>query len=153
MRKKFITLCVLAALLLGSCNGGIIYNKYNHTPLSGWEKNDTLSFDVPRLANAGTYQPQLGLRINGAYPFMSLTLIVEQTVYPGKKVFIDTLNCKLRNQQGISTGQGISYYQYDYPLHTLELVKGDSLHISVRHDMKREILPGISDIGIKYKQL
>jgi hypothetical protein len=28
------------------------------------------------------------------------------------------------------------------------LNKGDSLEIKIRHDMKREILPGISDIGI-----
>ena len=27
--------------------------------------------------------------------------------------------------------------------------QGDSIHITVRHDMKREILPGVSDIGVK----
>lgn len=153
MKKKFFSLCALASLLMASCYSGTIYDKYNHTPLTGWEKNDTLSFEVPKLTEAGTYQPQLGLRINGAYPFMSLTLIVEQTVYPSKRVVTDTLDCKLINRKGISTGQGISYYQYNYPLHTLELASGDSLRIRVRHDMKREILPGISDIGIKYKKL
>jgi hypothetical protein len=31
----------------------------------------------------------------------------------------------------------------------LQLQEGDSLHVVVRHNMKREILPGIFDVGIK----
>ena len=42
----------------------------------------------------------------------------------------------------------MSYYQYDFPLSTLRLKEGDSLALVVRHAMKREILPGISDVGI-----
>lgn len=34
----------------------------------------------------------------------------------------------------------------------MTLVPGDSLQISVRHDMKREILPGVSDVGIKIEK-
>ena len=43
----------------------------------------------------------------------------------------------------------MSYYQYQVPVNDITLQQGDSLHICVRHDMKREILPGISDVGIK----
>ena len=49
-------------------------------------------------------------------------------------------------------GHGISTYQYNFHLTTLTLNEGDSLHIAVRHNMKREILPGISDIGIRLSQ-
>ncbi|MFQ9996553.1 MAG: gliding motility lipoprotein GldH, partial [Hoylesella buccalis] len=38
--------------------------------------------------------------------------------------------------------------QYAFDITSMDLHEGDSLHISVRHDMKREILPGISNVGV-----
>ena len=148
--KKITFLYTVIILLLTSCNSKKVYDKYSHTPISGWEKNDTLFFEVTKLADKGTYRPKLGLRINGAYPFMGLSLIVEQIIIPGDRTYIDTLNCNLIDKNGTAQGQGISYYQYNFPLHPIELQQGDSIVVRVRHDMKREILPGISDIGIQY---
>ena len=53
------------------------------------------------------------------------------------------------NQHGENKGQGISYYQYNFPINIYKINRGDSIHIAIRHDMKREILPGVSDIGVK----
>ena len=92
---------------------------------------------------------EIGLRINSAYPFMSLNLIVEQTVYPSHETHCDTLRCSLIDKQGNAKGRGISHYQYLFHLTTLKLNKGERLYVAIRHDMKREILPGISDIGIR----
>ncbi|HEY9551152.1 MAG TPA: gliding motility lipoprotein GldH [Prevotella sp.] len=134
-------------VLLSSCNDHKVYDQYNHTPIAGWEKNDTLLFDIPPLTRDGQFGTELGLRINGAYPFMSLALIVEQTIYPEKRIQIDTINCKLIDKNGIPKGQGVNYYQYNFPITQLQLKQGDSIHVTIRHDMQREILPGISDIG------
>lgn len=135
-----------------SCNGNKVYDQYNHTPITGWEKNDTLTFSVPRMTEAAIYSSDLMLRINEDFPFMSVTLIVEQKVIPGMEVKTDTLKCRLIDQKGNFSGQGISYHQYCFPISTMSLVPGDSLQISVRHDMKREILPGVSDVGIKIEK-
>ena len=94
----------------------------------------------------------LGLRINATYPFMGLTLIVEQFSYPDRKRRVDTVNCKLMDSNGKMKGYGIGSFQYTFHITDLDLQQGDSLHIGVRHDMKREILPGISDIGIILKK-
>jgi gliding motility-associated lipoprotein GldH len=59
------------------------------------------------------------------------------------------LDCDLIDEHGNAMGQGVSQYQYRFPLKTLQLHRGDSLHVSVHHDMNREILPGITSIGIK----
>ena len=90
---------------------------------------------------------------------MGLTLIVEQTVYhqnrkiPGE-CKIDTVNCQLIDNNGVSKGQGISYYQYNFPINNIyQMHQGDSIHVTIRHDMKREILPGVSDIGIKISKI
>ena len=146
---------IVAGLLLTvitmtvGCDYNTVYDQYDHTPIAGWEKNDTLTFNVPRLPAAGIYHEELGLRINDAYPFMRLHLIVEQRLIPGERIRRDTLNCYLVDEDGNIRGQGVSYYQYSFPITQMKLQKGDSLHISVRHNMKREILPGIADIGIK----
>ncbi len=147
------------ALSLASCKDSLVYDSYSHTPIAGWEKNDTLTFDIPPLAMAGYYQEQLGLRITGAYPFMGLTLIVEQTIYPNERdkydkiEKIDTIQCDLIDNNGVTKGQGISSYQYNFPVNVYRMNANDSVHVTIRHDMKREILPGISDIGLKISRI
>lgn len=138
-----------------SCRESTVYYQYAHTPISGWEKNDTLSFAIPPLESAGLYEESLGLRITGAFPFMGITLIVEQEIFQHqheKLVKLDTIQCNVINKDGVTTGQGISYYQYNFPINLYRFQQNDSIHIMIRHDMKREILPGISDIGIKLEK-
>ena len=130
-------------MLFHSCSDTLVYDKYEHTPIAGWEKNDILSFDIPPLKTSGTYEQQLGLRVTGVYPFMGLTLIVNQS----------TIQCDLIDKSGATKGQGISYYQYNFPINAYRFASGDSIHITVKHNMKREILPGISDIGIKMSRI
>lgn len=149
MNRGLTILLSAGCLLLTSCYRNRVFNEYQHTPIAGWEKNDTLSFNIPRMAASGTYSMDMGLRTNNAYPFMGLTLIVERTCYPGHTTQTDTLDCKLTDQNGNVKGQGISSYQFHYHVADLNLSQGDSLHVTIRHDMKREILPGISDIGIE----
>ena len=50
-------------------------------------------------------------------------------------------------------GQGVGSYQYHFRVSEMNLKAKDSLHICVRHDMKREIMPGISDVGIEISRL
>lgn len=147
-------IAVGATWLLPSCNNTTIFDEYAHTPIAGWEKNDTLSFEVSPLAENGLYHQSLGLRITGDYPFMSLTLIVKQTIFHNKKKVLsecktDTVNCQLIDKNGVSKGQGISYFQFNMPINTYQMHQGDSIHIAIQHDMKREILPGVSDVGVK----
>ena len=160
MKRPFYTLLIIGAILgsflLSSCKDALVYDSYVHTPIAGWEKNDMLSFDIPPLAEDGYYQEQLGLRITGAYPFMGLTLIVEQTTYKNKikdEVKVDTVQCKLIDHNGNTTGQGVSYYQYNFPIKIYRMSANDSIHVTIKHDMKREILPGISDIGFKLSRV
>lgn len=138
----------LLALLLVACNDSTVYSHYRHVPVSGWEKNDDLLFTVPPVKQDGLYSEELGIRIDNTYPFMGLTLIIDQTVFPSLEMRSDTMNCSLIGKDGVVKGKGVSHYQYVFPLATQTLHKGDSLSIVIRHDMKREILPGITDIGM-----
>ena len=151
MRNKLFLLATIFTVTLGftSCNRKTIYNHYNHTPLTGWERNDTLTFGIKPMADDGVYKEELGLRINELYPFMKLTLVVEQEIIPSGIIRYDTLSCQLVHKNGDVKSNGVNYYQYNYHVTNLSLNKGDSVTVRVRHNMKREIMPGISDIGIK----
>lgn len=148
-RTATIVIALVAALTIVSCGHKTAYSHYEHTPLNGWERNDTLTFHVPPVTHSGTYEEEVGLRINGSFPFTGLCLVVEQTILPENIQHTDTLNCRLIDTKGNVMGHGVSSYQYTFHLTRLNMSDGDSLRINVRHNMKREILPGISDIGIK----
>lgn len=159
-RSKVFSLCLVGVLttILLACNdkSACVYAVYQHTPIEGWDRNDTLTFCyVPNE----TYSPfasqpsltlteEIGLRINGSYPFSTLYLIVEQEVRPSATQLTDTLTCRLTDKKGVFIGKGIGCYQYLFPLRRLPLHTGDTLNIHIRHLMKREILPGVTDIGV-----
>ena len=138
-------------LLCVSCNSRTIYSHYAHTPLQGWEKNDSMRYGMT-IPLDGHYQETIGVRINNQYPFMGLTIIIDQTVFPSLETHCDTLNCDLVGEDGHMKGQGVNHYQYEFPLKSIALHQGDSVSIRIHHTMKREILPGISDIGVTLKR-
>ena len=95
MRKAFFSSFLTLVLLFGAC-GNKVYDRFCHTPLEGWEKNDTLSFAVPKIANTGLYGIDLSLITSASYPFQGLTLIVEQHILPSKRTEIDTLSSSIK---------------------------------------------------------
>lgn len=141
-------LALTVALTIVSCDRKSIYAHYEHTDTYGWEKNDTLVFNIPSLQHSQTYHEEVGIRNNHSYPFKSLTLYIEQTVYPKGEKKVYTLNCRFVDDKGFEAGSGVALYQYNFPVADIKLQAGDSLHIRVTHHMKREILPGISDVGV-----
>ena len=128
----------------------MVYHHYEHVPTFGWEKNDTLYFSIPPIKASGNYHEEVELRTDESFPFLGLTLLVEQTVWPKGEHHHYTLNCSMADKNGNIKGRGISCYQYEFPLADLHLQEGDSLQIAIIHNMKREIMPGITDVGISF---
>ena len=144
----YIYIALAIGLLFVSCDNRTVFSHYESTPVRGWERNDTLSFNIEPLQESNLYAEEIGVRISGDYPFKGLSLVVEQTIYPSQTTIIDTLSCDLIDDAGHAIGKGINHYQYLFPLTTLKLNKGESLHVGIHHCMKREILPGITDVGL-----
>ncbi|MBQ2403253.1 MAG: gliding motility lipoprotein GldH [Prevotella sp.] len=150
MRKAFATIALLTAIMANSsCDDNIIYDKYLHTDIRGWGKNEVMEYTVDSINETATYQMALGLRINDTYPFQNLNIFVSQTIYPGNITYTDTVTCRVTDRQGKMKGSGVSLYQYLLPITTHTYEKGDSIRVRVIHNMKREVLPGIADVGIK----
>lgn len=150
-RTLWALVALLTAALFASCDKDMVYSQYMHAAIGGWEKNEALTFEVDSIQQNGTYSVILGLRISDKYPFQNLHMVVEQTIYPSQKVVTDVVTCKVCDKRGTMLGRGVSFYQYDLPVRRLSYAQGDSVSIRVRHNMKREILPGITDVGITLK--
>lgn len=148
--KNSIFTIMAVALTLASCNRPINYSHYESISTDGWLRSDQVEFDVAVTAD-GSYAQTLGLRTTSRYPFANLTLVVERQVFPALHHDIDTIAINLTDQEGNTLGQGFRHLQYNIPLSSMPLQDGDSVHVSIRHLMKRECLPGITDIGFSMK--
>lgn len=145
---RFIAaLTLTATLTIVSCDRKTVYDRFEH--VNGWERGDTVTFAVRPVKADGMYKEEVGLRINASYPFMGLCIIADQRIIPGDIMRSDTLNCKLIDKKGNAKGRGLSCFQYRFHTTSMRLSKGDSLIIKIRHNMKREVLPGIEDVGIR----
>lgn len=147
--------CIIGTLLLTvawsmtSCSRQqTVYANYAPIDDTTWEKTDTITFDVPPVKAAGTYQEKLGLRLADDFPFLALSMDIEIQVQPKGILHSSQHKFCVIDQGGNPKGKGLSLQQYTFDLGDLELEEGDSLHISMAHNMKREILPGVVDLGI-----
>lgn len=148
-RKIVVTAIVVGLMMLCGCQRQVVYHQFRHISEPGWDKTDTLHFDVTPLKADGTYCLHAELRTDKNYPFQKLTLEVNQTVFPSHETYHDKINCNLISEEGVIGGDGISYFQYRFHVRDISLHQGDSIHLSLTHNMKREIMPGIADIGIR----
>ncbi|WP_197018874.1 MULTISPECIES: gliding motility lipoprotein GldH [unclassified Prevotella] len=142
----------ITGMLTAACNRSVIYNHYEHVDNDGWERNDTMHFYIPPVKQAGNYQQQVMLRTNNSLPFLGISIIVEQDIYPMGRKLRERIDCPLVEKNGHVLGNGISCYQYTFDVGNIELNEGDSLHVYVMHHMKLETMPGISDVGILISQ-
>ncbi len=156
MRNRYTLLYIIGGcivmLVLAACNHEAVYHHYEHTTVDGWSRTDTLSFSIPPVAASGNYEAQLELRTNESYPFVSLDVVAIQTILPSGQMRCDTVKCQLADKNGRILGHGITQYQYSFPLGSLQLSEGDSLYVVMYHGMKREVLPGITDVGFQLKK-
>ena len=141
-------LLLLMLTLSTACHQRPIYSHYEPVDIDGWQRDDTLHFTVTQVAESGYYHETLGLRAHLSYPFTSLSLIVRQQTIPSGISRCDTVMISLINSDGMPLGSGVSHFQYDIPLEDMPIEAGDTLYIDIRHNMKRENLAGITDIGI-----
>ena len=147
--KQLLTILTVAvAALFAGCDSKTVYSHYEHTPQEGWEKIDTLFFEVPPVKEAGIYQEEIGIRTDIGFPFQSLALNVAQVVLPQGEHYQTTKNCVLYDETGKERGSGISRFQTVVYLTDVKLNEGESMRISITHNMRRELMSGVSDIGI-----
>lgn len=136
-------------LLLASCDRSTTYSQYAHIPDTGWERNDSLFFDIPAITSDGRYASDLQLRLDRNFPYLAVSATVEVNVWPSGRRQRYTIDCQRIDDNGQPIGKGLGYYNCHFLIDTLSLLTGDSLHICVTHHMQQEVVKGVKDLGIR----
>jgi len=143
----------MAAITLAGCRDSVPYSHYEHIEIDGWERTDTLKFRIADIIADGDYDEVIGMRIDGSYPFTSVTLIAEQHSPSYGLLRTDTLECRLTDNEANFTGTGSTYLSYEFPLATLRLQQADTLDVKLYHTMLRQSLNGITDVGLTLRKV
>jgi gliding motility-associated lipoprotein GldH len=155
MRNKNLLaglLLAFAVLIIGSCGQKKIYSHYEHLDNSEWDKSDTLHFGIPPVVEDGFYRGEMGMRIGLDFPYENLVVDVTETIYPSRIQKTYTLDCTLTEQSGQWKGAGVNYIQYLFPVGSIQLHAGDSVHYAISHKMKRIQIPCVYNVGINLSQ-
>ncbi len=147
----FVALLIFLVL---ACEGNIPSAQFRNIQAEGWSSADTLSFDFDSIPRAGTYAVMLSLRTSSApsYPYLDLTLALRRD-NSGKIGVPDSLCVALNKENGTPVGRGVTLYQHDFCIDTLQLQQADHLHYTIAHCMRRSPLPGIHDVGLSLEEV
>lgn len=150
---KNSVLAIVAATAISACDNHTVYHSYQSIPEKGWEKSDTLFFQVPVNDSLTIFQLSAGVRNENNYPYQDLYLFISHNLEDSTKWQTDTLRFTLSDKEGKWTGTGWgNLYQSVQPMKSAVTRHAGNYTFKVSHGMKDEILSGISDIGIKIER-
>lgn len=152
---KTIIPAILAIAGISSCQQRDAVYRYCSLPAEGWESSQTLTYPIESLPQSGCFQLHIHLRTSTveAYPYRKLWLEVRQHWQQPAIMRTDTLVCQLASEEGHPIGQGVSLYQYAFPLDTIRLPQGAKGRIAIRHIMQSPLLPGVSEVGLRLENI
>lgn len=143
---------VTLVMLLGACNTDTVYHRYEDIPEEGFAKYDSLVFVSDTISVEGEYEVLLCVRSDEEYPYRYLVLKTHIKASQGSETQA-VLRCELRGEEGKNTGSGIVHSTNEYRVATLQMHPGDSIRMTVSHNMKRDMLPGLMAIGCRVNKI
>lgn len=148
-RKLIYAFCFVVCLC--SCSLNVKYSNYRHISSNGWDLSDTLLFTTDTLWETGRYQFTCGVRTRRNFPYRELVMLVDRKVYRDSLLVLHKLEkvkCPVINSSGGMLGEGIASKNHEQKLKDFYMLRGDSVVIEIYHQMTRQTLPGIVDVGI-----
>ncbi|WP_321481302.1 gliding motility lipoprotein GldH [uncultured Bacteroides sp.] len=152
-RKRNSFYFIIILLLSSSCNNKTVYHSFLHIPDSGWDKNDTLSFNISVKDSMTYLHLSAEVRNKNDYPYQNLYLFIKNNLKDSSTWKIDTLRFLLIDKKGNWLGNGWgSLYQLDKPFDSLFVPHPGTFQIKISHGMKDVSLKGINDIGVRVER-
>lgn len=139
----------LIGLFLSSCTSNTLYHSYKPLPKEGWERSDTVCFDLPRVEDDFSGTLTIGLRTTAHVGIQDVVLAVEQCDGTGAVCRCDTVRYPLADAEGNALTGGVNIHQYETQHLPLLLRKGKSTSVRIHHLMRHETLSGITELGIR----
>jgi gliding motility-associated lipoprotein GldH len=151
--KRRIIIFVLIvpwAFLLWSCDANRFYDQSLELPSTGWHKDSIAGFEVRVEDTVRPYNFYISIRNTDDYPFRNFYLFLS-TRLPNNNETRDTLELILADKDGKWLGKGFGAIKDNQIIirENLLFPLAGSYHFKIEQAMRRDILPGISDIGIR----
>ena len=136
-------------LLFTSCTDRTLFHAYKPLPAEGWERRDTVCFDVPQTDEDTDGTLFIGLRTAAHVGIQNVVLAVEQRGEAGDILRQDTIHYPLNDAEGNALTGGVNHHQYETQQLPFHMKKGQSGSVRIHHLMSHEILSGITEVGIR----
>lgn len=146
---RCLMLLFFCMAILSSCMQDTLLHVYQPVPATGWSCRDTLCFEVDSSIAAGSYSLTVGIRTVPQPSLSQVVIAVEQHLDSPLYTRTDTLVCTLTDAEGrpnVRGGNNPIYENVQLPFH---LTEGQHGTIRIRHLMRREVVQGITDVGIR----
>ena len=136
-----------------ACDEQTVYHSFQSLPTEGWQRNDTLFFNVSVADSATLYNVSVEVRNRNNYPYQNLPLLIYYDSPEIPNIKRDTLELRLADNAGIWLGDGWGgLYQSTLPAGFIRIGKAGEYRFKIIHLLPDEVLPGINDVGIKLKR-
>ncbi len=136
-------------LFLSACGSEAWYHTYEPMPAAVWGKSDTLTYCLPEVPDSGLYDFYVDVRTTAAFPYTGLKVGALTGTDSLSAERRDTADCRVQTPSGIPLGEGVTLICHEAPLFRLFLCPGQRTTVRLYHVMRKEDLPGVSDVGLK----
>ena len=143
------SLFILNSSFLIACSGGTVFHSYKPLPVEGWERCDTVCFDLPRQTENISGTLTIGLRTKANIGIQDIVFAVKQCTGNAEVLRCDTVRCPLTDADGNALTGGVNIHQYETKQLPFHLQKGKRGTVRIHHLMSREDISGITEVGIK----
>lgn len=158
LKSKYIVI-LIAALSLVSCDKSREFDDF-HSVGKAWHRDSIVTYTLPALDTAKSYNLFVNLRTTNKYPFSNLFLIValEQ---PDGMTKVDTLEYQMAEPDGTMLGNGFSDIK-ESKLYYKEKMKFKSgkYKVQIKQAVREtgkvdglQELPGITEVGFRIESL
>ena len=146
-------LLVGAFVIFISCDRTVVYESHQSLAASGWPAEEALFFSATLSDTSSLHNMYIDVRNTTDYNFSNLYLFLD-IEFPDGTQLRDTLECTLAEKDGEWTGKGFGKIRSNRFLFRTDVwfpVAGD-YSFRMEQAMRREVLEGISDIGIRIER-
>ena len=154
---KNSALLLLIVIIFSSCDKKRVFDEYKSVG-SSWNKDSTVTFNLPQLDSTKRYNLFVNLRANNNYKYNNLFLIVALEL-PNGFTKVDTLEYQMANPDGTLLGDGFSdikesklvykenvRFRSTYKVHIKQAVRENGKVPGVK------ALEGITEVGFRIEK-
>lgn len=143
-----LILLLLAVCTMTACDKQTVYHAFRSIPIEGWQRQDTICFDVNVPDSQTYYKLSVEVRNRNDYPYQNLQLSVSHQSHT------DTLQLTLADKQGIWKGEGWGgLYQTRILVGSTRIDRPGQHQFKIAYTFPDKTLQGINDVGIRLERM